>query len=128
MKKKGMIVLLIVLIVAAMFLVRKQTRPVQYVRERVLVDTQENKLFIFKIPAGQIFEYPAESPFSEGKNAYPAYECMDCGAIFGVSETTLPADTDIKCPVCGSVMLSSAILPEGQESADVPGEPVKVVK
>ena len=128
MKKKGMIVLLIVLIAAAMFLVRKETKPAQYFRERVMVDVQENKLFVFKIPAGQVVEYPAETPFSEGKNAYPAYECMDCGAIFGVSETTLPENTDIKCPVCGSIMLSSAIIPEGQESVDVSGEPVKVVK
>ncbi|MBN1445543.1 MAG: hypothetical protein JW957_05505 [Candidatus Omnitrophica bacterium] len=117
-------ILLVLVILIALSLLAKQMKPKTYtVSDRVLVDIQANKLFIKKIDSANA-EYPVSSPFSEGKNAYPAYTCMKDGTIFAV-KSEKPGEGS-KCPVCGSTdEIVSAFLPEGQESKDVPG-PVQI--
>ncbi len=135
MKQKLIQVGLIVVILIALGFVVKQLKPKPYTYERILVDTVANKVFSQTITVGQAMEMPAASPFSEGKNAYPAYKCLKDGTIFAfeepaVSQDAPPVNPDLmtpKCPVCGSTEVTIPELPEGQKSMDVPG-PVQIVK
>ncbi len=135
MKQKLAQIGLIVVIVVALGFVVKQLKPKPYTYERILVDVQASKVFSQKMVVGQAFEFPADSPFSEGKNAYPVYKCMKDGTVFAFEEPSFspdapPANPDAmmpKCPVCGSMEITMPELPEGQKSMDVPG-PVTIVK
>lgn len=135
MKQKLAQIGLIVVILVALGFVVKQLRPKPYTYERTLVDVQANKVFAQKVVVGQAMEIPADSPFSEGKNAYPVYKCTKDGTFFAFVEPAFspdapPPDPDTimpKCPVCGGMEITIPELPEGQKSMDVPG-PVQIVK
>ncbi len=136
---------LIVVILIAVGLIARQLKPrqdtIEVVKdfELVLVDTQANKVFKKTVSAKEPLEYPMESPFSEGKNAYPVFQCVNDGTIFAFD---MPSAKDLenvplqdpqkdprvpKCPVCNGFMVKVPELPKGQKSMDIPG-PVKIVK
>ncbi|MBN1445179.1 MAG: hypothetical protein JW957_03625 [Candidatus Omnitrophica bacterium] len=144
MKNKGkQIVLVVVILIALAALVKSMGQQASY--ERILVDTQANKVFVKRISSNAAVEYPTSSPFSKGNNAYPALKCLNCEAVFGVKEKPIiesteemPASPQVmgeitpptwpKCPVCGAVANAMVpVLPEGQKSMDVAG-PVQLIE
>ena len=142
-RKLVQISLVVVILIALGFIARnlipKQTTIEQITSwDLILVDTEANKVFLKTVTAGEPLEYPMESPFSEGKNAYPVFQCVEDGTIFAFAgtqfndaagEVTDPQkDPRIpKCPVCNGLRVKSPELPKGQKSMDVEG-PIKIVK
>ncbi|MCM8777612.1 MAG: hypothetical protein NC905_05060 [Candidatus Omnitrophica bacterium] len=133
MKQKAVQVVLIVVILLAIGIIVNNLKPRTYnYYERVLVDVQANKVFLHRLEYGKPVEFPVESPFSQGKNAYPAIQCKKDGTIFAIEERAESPDnpslpTIIKCPVCGRADVDVPQLPEGKKSMDIHG-PVQVVK
>jgi hypothetical protein len=134
MKDKALPVILILIILVAIGFVVKQSKPKQYTYKVTLVDTQAGKIFKKEMVAGKVPEYPADSPYSEGKNSYPVYECMEDGTIFAFvpvysedPEAMDPEASMPRCPVCGSFEITVPQIPEGQEAIDVEGE-IQIVK
>ncbi|MBN1445766.1 MAG: hypothetical protein JW957_06640 [Candidatus Omnitrophica bacterium] len=139
MKQKLAQIGLIVVIIVALGFVVKQLKPKQYGGyERMMVDVVANKVFITKVKAGEVLEFPTTSPYSEGKNAYPVLKCMKDGTIFAYDEPKPvptgegaadlpPVEAVPVCPVCGSNEIGLVEMPEGQKVMDVPG-PVQVAK
>ena len=135
-KQKLLQAVLVVIIIIALGLVAKQIRstastsPTTY--DKIMVDTQANKVFIQPTVVSALTEIPADSPFSEGKNAYPAFQCKKDGTVFAYVEPAPDNSPNAvpvgpRCPVCGSSDVMPPQLPAGQKSMDVPG-PVQVVK
>lgn len=137
MKQRVVQIVLIVVILIALGFIVNHLRPKshQYTYEQVLVDVTANKVFTQKFSLDKAPEFPVESPFSEGRNAYPVYKCMKDGTIFAFAEPKFdegapPPNPDAimpRCPVCGGFEVIVPELPEGQDSMDVPG-PVQIVK
>jgi len=144
MKNTGkQIALIVVILLALGYIVKTLGKQASY--ERILVDTQANKVFVKSISSKIPAEYPMKSPFSEGNNAYPALKCMKCEAVFGVKEKpavktaaeetpSSPQMRDMgpptwpRCPVCGSTVdITVPTLPEGQKSMDVAG-PIQLIE
>jgi len=137
-KVKG-IILVVVILVALGFVAKNLTRPADQaikVYEEVLVDVAANKVFLQELDITKVDAFPIESPYSEGKNAYPALQCESDGTICAHRVSRTAPDTEVtdpgqvagppKCPVCGNILMSKPQLPEGVKEMDVEG-PVKIV-
>ena len=125
--------LLIIIVIALGFVARQlrtgvSTSAATY--DRIMVDIQANKIFIQPTVVSAPAPVPADSPFSAGKNAYPAFKCMKDGTIFAYEEPALsPGAQQVgpRCPVCGGSDIMPPQLPAGQKSMDITG-PVQTVK
>jgi len=135
-KQKLLQAVLVVIIIIALGIVAKQIRPRASTSpttyDRIMVDTKANKVFIQPTVVSASTEIPAGSPFSQGKNAYPAFQCVKDGTVFAYEEPAPSTDVNAapmgpRCPVCGSSDVMPPQLPAGQKSMDVSG-PVQVVK
>ena len=135
-KQKLLQAVLVAVIIIALGVVAKQIRSRASTSattyDRIMVDVHANKVFIQPTIVGAPTEIPTDSPFSQGKNAYPALKCMNDGTIFAydepastISPNALPMGP--RCPVCGSSDVRPPELPAGQKNMDVPG-PVQVVE
>jgi len=137
-KVKG-VVLVAIILVAIGFIARNLTRPANkpvQVYEEVLVDVVANKVFLQELDITKVDAFPIASPYSEGKNAYPALQCENDGTICAHRLNISAPDTEVtdpgqvagppKCPVCGNILMSKPQLPEGVKEMDVEG-PVKIV-
>jgi len=147
MANKGKVVgLIVVILIAVGFMIQRAMKSNKggtvETYTQILVDVKANKVFAKPVKIGaegplEKVEFPASSPYSEGQNAYPAYQCSKCQTIFAmyakpIAQGAAPNMTSgmasmPKCPSCGSAEFGMAKLPEGQTSMDVPG-PVKIVE
>ena len=137
MKKNVKVIVLVVVILVALGFIVKQMRTSSNVvstYEKVLVDVVANKVFVKEFKGSEVPVFPVESPYSEGKNAYPAIRCENCNIIYAldsspVTEGTQP-DHELylpRCPKCGGPVLGEPELPSGQKEVDVSG-PVEIIK
>ena len=124
--KKVKAVVSIVIILIAAFLIVKQLRPQRYTHMQTLVDVEAGKVYQQKMVSGKRVEFPVQSPYSKGKNAYPAYECRECGAIFAYVPPPPPTSAEemrtrgipevgYRCPFDGSYNVTTPQIPEGEE-------------
>jgi len=140
MANKLKVVVLVVIILAALGLIMKQMKSnpqISATYEKTLVDVSANKVFIANLKTAEKPVFPMESPFSTGKNAYPAIYCEKDKTVFALDSKPLPEGTDPmkvdpelmlpRCPICGAPVIDEPVLPQGQKSMDVPG-PVQIIK
>ena len=119
--RKVQIIVLLLIIVGALGVIVKQLMPKQYTYETVLIDTEAKVLYKALLKPGT--KFPVKSPYSKKKTAYPAYQCMKCGAIFPFVPPPppkpgqeIPPDYGIpKCPQCGSLDVTVPEIPEGKK-------------
>ncbi|HIE43632.1 MAG TPA: hypothetical protein EYP78_02405 [Candidatus Omnitrophica bacterium] len=135
-QKAKVIILTIIILIAVGFIV-KQLMPKKYVYTRILVDVEAKKIFKKSFVAGHRYEFPVESPYSKGKNAYPAYQCREDGTVFAfvpvIIETPeeVPIDPEAtvpRCPTDGSTNVTIPEIPEGEEFITVDQESIEVVR
>jgi len=137
MKKSVKLAVLVVVILVALGFIVKQMRSnpnVVSTYEKVLVDVVANKVFVKEFKGSEVPVFPVESPYSEGKNAYPAIMCENCKIVYALDSKPVPQGTQPdpelylpKCPKCGGPVLGEPALPSGQKEMDVPG-PVEIIK
>jgi len=140
MARIGKIVgLIVVILIAVGFIIKQMTadKRITTEYEQVLVDVQANKLFTQKFKMAKPPVFPVESPFSTGKNTYPAIMCDRDKTIFAIESKPMPPDAEHgaidaelwlpRCSICGGPVLEKPVITEGQESMDIPG-PVGIIK
>jgi hypothetical protein len=137
-KQKVVGVVAAILIVVAVIAIVVQLRPERYTYNQTLIDTEAKTIFRQEFTAGEAVEFPIESPFSDGRNAYPVYQCNQDGTIFayipytlGPEEEEAPPPPEMmmpKCPVCGSIDVIVPEIPEGQDSIKVDQDEIPVVR
>ena len=128
---------LVMVILVVLGLIGKQMRTNKQVvstYEKVLVDVVANKVFVKEFKGSEVPAFPVESPFSQGKNAYPAVMCESCNIIYALDAKPAPPGTQVdpekylpRCPKCGGPVLGEPKIPKSQKSMDVPG-PVEIIK
>lgn len=134
-KQKVVGIVAAVLIIVAVIAIVAQLKPETYKYDRTLIDTEAKTVFQQEFTAGESVEFPVESPFSGGMNAYPVYQCNQDGTVFayipftGDPEEGPPPDMmEPKCPVCGGIDVTVPEIPEGQDSVEVDQDEIPVVE
>lgn len=108
----------------------------------ILVDVEKKRIYKEQLKKNVYIEYPLKSPYTGRRTSYPAYKCLNCGEIFAflprfistskggkAANLTIAELMDaLRCPKCGSSLITVPDLPAGTQHLDVLQDKILIVE